>query len=113
MPNKKIIILNDANFEREVFDSTNMLVQFWAPWSPPCSLLSPIVDTIADEFYGKIIVGRLDIEVSPMVIDQYRVRYVPTLILFEKGREIYRKTGAVDESTLSSLIQGYFGISNS
>ncbi|MBC9910575.1 thioredoxin family protein [Chitinophaga varians] len=108
MPNEKIITLSDENFDQEVLSGPNILVQFWAPWSQPCSQLSPVIDTIADEFDKKIIVYRLNIEKSPRVVEEYRVRQVPTLILFELGGEIYRKIGVINKSVLSSLIRGSF-----
>ncbi|RBL88185.1 thioredoxin family protein [Chitinophaga flava] len=105
MPNEKIIILNDANFDREVLGrATNVLVQFWAPWSPPCRLVSPMVDALADEFSGKVVMGRLNVEVSLRVTEQYQVRGVPTLILFKNGGIVDRKTGVANQSALSNFI---------
>lgn len=113
MPSEKIMILDDRNFEKEVErGDTYIVVQFWAPWSPPCRQVSAVVDTIADEFDGRIIVGRLNVDNASRVIDIYRVSHVPTLILFKAGGEVYRKTGAINESTLSYLIEEYFGILN-
>ncbi|WP_078670073.1 thioredoxin family protein [Chitinophaga eiseniae] len=108
MPNDKVKNLDDANFEVEVFgESTKVLVQFWASWSPPCSQVSPVVDRIADEFNQQIIVGRLDIENSQRMTRLYNVTQVPTLILFQSGVEVYRKMGVINESTLSYLIHSY------
>lgn len=109
MPTDRILILDDANFEEKVIRGIyeKVLVQFWAAWSPPCRLVSSVVDAIANEFNQKMVVGRLDIDGSPKVTYMYNIRVVPTLMLFDNGVEVHRKTGVVNESTLTYLINRY------
>jgi len=81
MAGNNVIELNDANFDSEVTTSDKpVLVDFGATWCGPCKILAPIVEKLADEFQGKIKVGKLDIDESPGVSAKYGIRSVPTVL---------------------------------
>ena len=82
-----VITLKDSNFEQEVLASeTPVLVDFWAPWCTPCRMLSPTVDTIAQEQAGRIKVGKVNIDEQPELAQKFDVSVIPTLYLFQQGQ---------------------------
>jgi len=87
-------VFTDQNFEKEVLKSDlPVLVDFFAHWCGPCQMLSPVVEEIAEEMEGKIKVGKLDVDESPQIVEEYNVMSVPTLILFRGGGAVKTLTG--------------------
>lgn len=77
---------DDSNFEADVLGASEpVLVDFHATWCGPCKMLAPIVDKIADEFAGKLKVGKVDIDKAPKVAQKFGIRSVPTVMVFEGG----------------------------
>jgi thioredoxin 1 len=94
----------DANFETDVLGSDlPVLVDFTATWCGPCKQIAPIIGQLADEYAGKVRVGKMDIDSSPSTPVKYRVRAVPTLILFKNGEEAGRLMGAVPRKRIEAL----------
>ena len=82
----KTLTLTDANFEREVLQSDiPVLVDVWADWCEPCKSLSPVIDSLADEYYGKVKIAKLDADRSHMVTT-LGIRAIPTVMLFRNGK---------------------------
>jgi thioredoxin 1 len=100
--------VTDASFEQEVLKSDlPVLVDFWAPWCGPCRMVAPIVDEIAKEFDGQIMVYKLNTDENPNVASQYGIRSIPTLMIFKGGDKVDTVVGAVPKTTLSSTITKY------
>jgi thioredoxin 1 len=96
---------NDKNFEDEVLKSdVPVLVDFTATWCGPCRQLAPIVEKLADEFQGKVKVGKLDIDDAPEVTKKYGVRSVPTVIVFEGGTKKGTQIGLATREKLVKLL---------
>lgn len=96
----------DSNFENDVLKSDKpVLVDFWAEWCGPCRQLSPIVDQISNELEGKLEVYKVNIDKNPETPTKYGVRGIPTLILFEGGKPVATKVGALPKSALSQWIE--------
>ena len=81
-----------------------MLVDFWATWCAPCKAIAPLVDAVADEYTGKIKVGKVNVDENPATPGKYGVRGIPTLILFKGGVVLDQIVGAVPKSQLDALI---------
>ncbi|MCU0463412.1 MAG: thioredoxin [Anaerolineae bacterium] len=93
MSDKTIEVTQD-NFEAEVLNSdTPVLVDFWAEWCGPCKAIAPIVDELAEDYSGKLKIGKLDADAHQEVLMRYQVMGIPTLILFKQGEPVARITG--------------------
>jgi len=103
---KNVIALNDKNFEDEVMKSESpVLVDFTATWCGPCKQLSPIVDRIADENVGKYKVAKVDIDDCPGVAQRYKIKGVPTVMVFKGGLLKGQHVGVTNKETLIKLLE--------
>jgi len=91
---------NDATFANDIQSNLPVLVDFWAPWCGPCRQLSPIIDQIAQEFAGKILVLKCNVDDNPEAPSKYSVRGIPALMLFKNGNLLDSKVGSVPKSAL-------------
>lgn len=105
----KTFEITEANFQKEVLESTEpVLIDFWADWCTPCKMLSPLVDQIAEEYQGKIRVGKLDADANPDVVMRYNVMGLPTLMLFKGGEAVERITGYQPKDKITSKLVPHF-----
>lgn len=105
MASDKVMTFTDANFDREVLQSDiPVLVDFWATWCAPCKAIAPLIDAVADEYSGKVKVGKVNVDDNPATPGKYGVRGIPTLILFKGGAVLDQVVGAVPKSQLDALI---------
>ena len=87
MASQKIISLTKDNFAQEVLQSTSpVLVDFWAEWCGPCKMIAPILDELAEEYDGRVKIGKVNIDEQQGVAAEYGIRAIPTLLLFHKGQ---------------------------
>lgn len=84
------VTITNENFEEYLNGSLPLVIDFWATWCGPCKMISPIISKFAEEFDGKLVVGKCDVEEADEVAAQYGIRNIPT-ILFIKGGEVVDK----------------------
>lgn len=100
------IILTDANFQSEVLNAPGVvLVDFWAPWCGPCQMMGPLVEELAQEWSGKVTVGKLNVDDNPVTGGNYRVLSIPTFIVFKGGKVVDQLVGGVPKEKLKSLVE--------
>jgi thioredoxin 1 len=96
---------DDANFETEVLkSSTPVLVDFWAEWCTPCVALAPTIDELANDYQGKVKVGKVDVDKAPKVAAQFGILNIPTVIIFKTGQPVERIVGGKRKSDYKTLI---------
>jgi len=107
MASEKVQVFNDLNFEQEVVNSSlPVLVDFTATWCGPCKALAPIIDQIAGDLDGKVKVGKLDVDESPITAGKFGVRGVPTLMVFKNGQRAAQHVGLTTKQKLLDLVNG-------
>ncbi len=101
----KLVQLSDDSFEADVVSaSTPVLVDFWAEWCGPCKMIAPILDEVADEYDGKVVVGKLNIDQNPATPPKFGIRGIPTLLLFKDGKVAATKVGALSKAQLTAFL---------
>ncbi len=96
----------DQDFADLVLKSDKpVMVDFWATWCGPCVMAGPVVDELADEYKGKVVVGKLDVDQNQATAQQYGVMSIPTVIMFKDGKEVARKVGFAGKPMYEVLIK--------
>ncbi len=100
------LTLSESSFTRLLRDAeTPVLVDFWAPWCAPCRLMAPVVEAVARQFEGELIVGKLDVDESPRVAQAYGVMSIPTLMAFRDGVPVMRLQGLVPKRAVLQALE--------
>jgi thioredoxin 1 len=101
-----VLEVSDATFDQEVLRSEQpVLVDFWATWCGPCKAISPVVDSLAATYAGKLKVAKVNVDENGATPSRYGVRGIPTLLLFKGGKVADQIVGYVPESVIDEKIQ--------
>ncbi len=96
--------VTDLNFKQFINSNKYSVVDFWADWCAPCRAIAPIVKELAEQYAGKVVFGKLNVDENPRTASEYGIMGIPTLILFKDGRPVDMVVGAVPKRVLEGRI---------
>jgi len=103
---KVAIDITDLNFKKEVLESNlPVLVDFWAPWCGPCSMIASIIEEISKEYEGKLKVCKLDVDEARSTATQYQIMSIPALLVFKNGEIVDKTMGVISKDKLEDVIK--------
>ncbi len=100
----KTLEITDSNFNNVISKNKTVLVDFWAEWCGPCRIIGPVIEELANEYAGKAIIGKVDIDSNQESSIKYGVRSIPTILTFKDGKIVDRQVGAVPKETLKNIV---------
>ena len=104
--------ITDSSFEQDVLQSTKpVLVDFWAEWCAPCRMIGPIIEQIASDFASSATVVKLNVDDNSASAQRYGIKGIPTLILFNEGKEVERVVGATSKDSITRILEKYATVS--
>lgn len=105
------IHVTDAAFEKTVLQSTTpVIVDFWAPWCGPCRMVAPILDKLAKEYAGKVVIAKVNTDEHPEWAQRFGVQGIPTMLFVTNGKAIHTQVGALPERSLRDLVNQFIEV---
>ncbi len=108
MASEKILTIKNDNFDELVLKSSlPILVDFWAMWCGPCKAIAPILDELSDEYDGRFLIGKVNADEESVLIQNFNIMSIPTLIVFKNGVQVDKIVGARSKTDLKELLDKY------
>lgn len=103
----KAIEITDSNFDEITNTDKPVLVDFWAEWCGPCKMIGPVVEELANDYDGKAIIGKVDVDSNPGTSAKFGIRSIPTLLVLKNGKIVEKQVGAVPKSVLVQKLDAH------
>jgi len=97
--------ISDEEFDELVNRNRAVVVDFWAPWCPPCRAIAPILEELSKEYEGKVVMAKINVDQHTKKAEQYGIRSIPTLLFFRDGKLVDRQIGAVPKRVIQEKIE--------
>jgi len=101
------IEITDANFNEILNTEKPVLIDFWAEWCGPCKMIGPIVKELANDYQGKAVIGKVNVDENPGTAAQFGIRSIPTLLVFKGGEIVDKQIGAVPKAVLAGKLDAH------
>jgi len=101
-----VVNVTDLDFEEKVTkNSLPVFVDFFAPWCGPCKMAEPVIEELAKDYQGKVVIAKINVDENPQISSKFDVMSIPTTIMFKEGQEVGRQTGFSGRQTFEELIK--------
>ncbi|MCR4920016.1 MAG: thioredoxin [Prevotella sp.] len=104
------VTITSENFEQLKKSAQPLVVDFWATWCGPCRMVGPIISELAEEYDGRITVGKCDVEEQEDIAIDYKIRNIPTILFFRDGQVVDRHVGAASKDTLKAKFEALLNV---
>ncbi len=105
------IHVSDAEFEDKILKSpTPVVVDFWAPWCGPCKMVAPVLEKVAQEYSGKLVIAKVNTDENPEWAMKYGVQGIPTLLFVSGGKIVHRQVGFAGEKMLRTVVEEFVAV---
>ncbi|MFY8137270.1 MAG: thioredoxin [Flavobacteriales bacterium] len=102
--------ITDSNFAELAMNSDKpVMIDFWAEWCGPCRMVSPIVEEMANDYNGKAVIGKVNVDENPDISAKFGIRNIPTIIFLKGGQVVDKSVGAVPKNVLTEKIEALLG----
>lgn len=102
----KVVEVTDQNFDEQVIKGKGLiLVDFWAEWCGPCRMIAPILEELAAEYDGQIIIAKLNVDENRQTSARFGIRSIPTILFFKEGAQVEQLIGAMPKSAIKAKVQ--------
>lgn len=99
-----VVHFSKEGFEKARAQGGVMLVDFWATWCGPCKMIAPVIEQLAGQYEGKVIIGKVDVDQEPELAREYGVMSIPNVVILKDGQEVDRKVGAMPAAAYSQAL---------
>lgn len=97
--------ITDANIKELINSGKPVVIDFWAEWCGPCRMVGPVVEELAKEYEGKVIIGKMDVDNNTDTPTEYGIRNIPTILFFKDGQLVDKQVGAAQKAALTSKVE--------
>ena len=97
--------ITDSNYKEILAEGKPVVMDFWAPWCGPCKMVSAIIDELAAEYEGRVIIGKCDVDDNDEVAVEFGIRSIPTVLFFKDGKQVDKQVGSVAKSVFATKIE--------
>ena len=101
--------VTDSDFNETVCKHSVALIDCWAPWCGPCLALAPTIEKLAEEYAGRVLIGKLNVDENPKTAERFQIFSIPTLLVMKNGKEVDRIVGLVPKSHVETVLKKHLG----